>query len=140
LNLYRYVHNNPVLYSDPTGLTTYQGFNASDQAQLAAAVQTVKDKLRSNCSSSSCAGAEKDKLLNALENATFVYNTKLGGIDCGKVTPLDYIKHKAEISPDAFGPGCCYQGDSSNALPSTVLHETFHLIHISFLMNLVHTD
>ena len=130
LNLYRYVRDNPILYSDPTGLTTYRGFTAADQAQLEAAVQKVKDKLNS-CSSASpsCAGAEKGKLLNALENATFVFNQKLKGIDCGRVYPLDYIKHRAQIGPDAFGPGCCYQGPSSNALPSTVLHEAYHLVH-----------
>jgi RHS repeat-associated protein len=125
LNLYRYVHNNPVLLSDPTGLTSYQGFNPTDLAQMQAAVQKIKDKLNSGCSS--CAGPEKNKLLNALENATFVFNSKLKG--CGYVGPIDYFKHRAQISPDAFGAGCCYLGDSSNALPSTVLHETFHLIH-----------
>jgi RHS repeat-associated protein len=125
LNLYRYVHNNPALYSDPTGLTSYQGFNPTDLAQMQAAVQKVKDKLNSGCSS--CAGPEKNKLLNALENATFVFNSKLKG--CGYVGPIDYLKHRAQISPAAFGAGCCYLGDSSNALPSTVLHETFHLIH-----------
>lgn len=127
LHLYRYVHNNSALFSDPTGFTSYEGFTATDLALMQAAVQKVKDKLNSDCPS--CAGPEKNKLLNALENARFVYNPKLKGKDCGYVGPIDYLKHRAQISPDAFGAGCCYQGDSANALPSTVLHETFHLTH-----------
>jgi hypothetical protein len=123
LKLYRYVHNNSVLHSDPTGLTSYHGFSPADQVQLEAAVQKVKDKLKEDCPS--CAGPEKNKLLNALENTTFVFSPKRKDIDCGKGGPVDHIKHRAEIGPDAFGsPKCCYMGDPSNALPATVLHET----------------
>jgi hypothetical protein len=91
------------------------------------AVQTVKDKLKSDCGGPSCAGKNAGKLLNALERATFVFNPKLADKEgCGHVGFWDRLKHKAEIGPDAFGGGkCCYQGPSSNPLPSTVLHKTF---------------
>ena len=128
LNFYRYVWNDPSSYSDPSGLTTYKNFLAPDQVRMQHAVQQVLDKLNSNCPS--CAGPDADKLRNALQTATFVYRRKLAGKECGRVGPIDYLKHQAEISPDAFGPGCCYQGPSDDALASTILHETFHLTHI----------
>jgi uncharacterized protein RhaS with RHS repeats len=83
-DFYLYVRNNTVLYSDPTGLTSYQGFSPTDLVNIQQAVQTVKDKLKSGCGGPSCAGKNAGKLLNALEGATFVFNPKLAGKECGQ--------------------------------------------------------
>lgn len=129
-DFYVYARNNPVLYSDPTGLTTYVGFSGEDLLDMILAAQRVEQTLKSNnCSGSSCAGPDAGKLLNALEGATFVFSAKSKG--CGSVGPFDWLRHRVVIGSAAFGsPGCCYKGSPLNALPSTVLHETFHLRHV----------
>jgi len=129
IDFYVYVRNNPVLYFDPTGLTTYVGFSGEDLLDMILAVERVEQTLKGkNCGGQSCAGPDAGKLLNALEGATFVFNPK--STDCGSVGPSDWVRHRIVIGPTAFGIGCCYKGSPLNALPSTLLHETFHLLHI----------
>jgi RHS repeat-associated protein len=125
INFYRYVRKNPLLFSDPTGLTGYQGFPADKLALMQLAVQAVKDRVNSNCPS--CAGIDKAGILAYLDRATFVYNANFNG--CGNSNGLKWFSNKIEISDHAFGAECCFNGPSSNALPSTLLHEVFHLIY-----------
>ena len=87
INFYRYAHNGPIDNSDPTGLTTYQGFPADKELDLRNAVNEALKKLRDTCpSGNSCAGADGPKLANLIEIATFVYQPKLK--DCGQTGPL----------------------------------------------------
>jgi hypothetical protein len=112
VNLYRYTRNNPLNYSDPTVLTSYQGFTAAQVVDLQAAVEQIKKKLK-DCSN--CAGEKRDRLLHALEEATFIYDPKLS--DCGAVNPKDWVKRSAELGPHTFDGRCyCYNGPSANSL------------------------
>jgi len=126
VDFYRYVHNNPIDYTDATGFTTYKGFSADLQAQLMNAVDEALRKLRDTCSTGhSCAGADGQKIANIIENATFVYQPK--SKRCGHTGPVSFLRlrHTFGLGPAAFGPGCC-------SLASTLVHEVVHgLTHIS---------
>ena len=60
VNFYRYVHNDPVDSTDPTGFTTYKGFPADREVQMRNAVAEALAKLTSsggcNGSNPPCAG------------------------------------------------------------------------------------
>jgi len=126
VNFYRYVHNNPIDNSDPTGLTTYKGFPADKEADLRNAVNDALKKLRDTCSTGhSCAGADGQKIANTIENATFVYQPK--SKLCGHTGPVTFLqlRHTFGLGPAAFGPSCC-------SLASTLVHEVVHgMTHLS---------
>jgi RHS repeat-associated protein len=128
VNFYRYVHNDPVDNTDPTGFTTYKGFPADLEVQIRKAVDEALAKLTpspgggcggSNPPTPPCAGADGPKLANLIQNATFVYqpNSK----NCGQTGPASVLgfRHVFGIGPLAFGPRCC-------SLASTLVHEAVH--------------
>ena len=128
IDFYVYGSNSPVEYSDPTGFTNYEGFSGGDLAQLQAAVERVKERLK-KCDN--CAGSETPKILHNLETATFVYDTQMK--DCGGAANgvHDWIHHIVRLGPYTFNGRCyCVKGPAENSLASTVLHETFHLGHV----------
>jgi hypothetical protein len=105
VNFYRYVHNDPIDNSDPTGLTTYKGFPADKEADLRNAVNDALKKLRDTCSTGqSCAGKDGQKIANTIENATFVYQSK--SKLCGHTGPVTFLqlRHTFGLGPAAFGP------------------------------------
>jgi len=128
VNFYRYVRNDPVDNTDPTGFTTYKGFPADKEAQMKNAVAEALSKLTpppgggcggSNPPTPPCAGADGPKLANLIQNATFVYqpNSK----NCGQTGPASVLgfRHVFGVGPAAFGPSCC-------SLASTLVHEAVH--------------
>ena len=124
-NFYRYVHNDPVDNTDPTGFTTYKGFPADEEVLLRNAVNEAIKRLQETCDGRSCAGADGPKLVNVIENATFVYQPK--SKLCGHTGPVTFLRlrHTFGLGPAAFGPECC-------SLASTLVHEAVHgLTHIS---------
>jgi len=122
LNFYAYASNGPLVNSDPTGLTSYQNFSATDQVAMINAVEEIKNKLK-ECPN--CAGDRAGKILQALESATFVYDKTIvvkGKRKCGLTGGPDKVLHNiAHISGDAFDPSMCCP------LPAVVFHETVHL-------------
>ena len=128
VNFYRYVRNDPVDNTDPTGFTTYKGFPADKEAQMKNAVAEALAKLTpppgggcggSNPPTPPCAGADGPKLANLIQNATFVYQPNSN--NCGQTGPASVLgfRHVFGIGPLAFGPRCC-------SLASTLVHEAVH--------------
>jgi RHS repeat-associated protein len=126
VDFYRYVRNDPVDSTDPTGFTTFKGFTADQEVQLRNAVDEALKKLRDTCTTGhSCAGADAPKIINYLENGTFVLNNKASW--CGHTGPISYLqwRHTFSLGLSAFQKICC-------SLASTMVHEVVHgLSHIS---------
>jgi len=117
-NYYRYVGNNGLNLTDPTGLYQLKGFPGALDAMMRAAINDALQTLRQSC----CAGPSGRKIADAIESATFVY--KPGKKDCGGVGPASYhlrLRHEIGIGPAAFLPWVCCR------LASTVAHEAVHL-------------
>jgi RHS repeat-associated protein len=117
-NLYLYVNNRPIVFSDPFGLYKLIGFPSDKENQMRQAIQDAEITLHNNpC----CTGSlDARKIRAALAAATFVYKADLKW--CGYINPLDHVRHHIQIGLKAFDPagGCC-------KLESTLAHEASHL-------------
>jgi RHS repeat-associated protein len=117
VDFYRYVRNNPANNIDPYGLTAYKGFPADKEVQMRNAVNEAIARLENTCPS--CAGKDGPKLIDIIQNATFVFQVKSSA--CGQTGPLSFtgLRHRFGIGPLAFGSRCC-------SLASTIVHEASH--------------
>ncbi len=123
VDMYVYVHNNPVNFNDPFGLYTLKGnFPPGYAQQLSNAIDETIKKLRDTCSNGGCAGPEGPKIADALSGATFVYHPK--SKLCGDVGPFSVLRlhHVIAMGPAAFDPG-----SGCGPLTCTVAHEGVHL-------------
>ena len=124
-NLYAYAGASPTSYSDPLGLTSYEGFDPDDEAVLKQGVEEAKRRL-SDC----CAGAAGSQhLLQLLEKAKFVADDSLLSgrffTSCGKVTFWGFLTNTIKIDPRALtDPGYSQQCSAPGGL---VVHEVTHL-------------
>lgn len=85
------------------------------------AVNAAIDKLKpKDCGGKSCAGNDGPKLINILQNATFVYQPK--SKYCGNTGAASALglRHTFGIGPGAFQPNLCCK------LESTIVHEAVH--------------
>jgi RHS repeat-associated protein len=118
MNLYTYVVNSPVAFRDPTGLYQLVGFPPDKAAQMDSAINSAIQTLGRKRPCSGCAGPAGDKIINALQSATYVY--KPDEDDCGSVPPHVWgVHHQINVAGRAFDPICC-------ALASTLAHEASH--------------
>lgn len=129
-NFYRYVRNNSVNLTDPTGLYTLQGFSEAQAAEMSNAMGELWSKLEENpC----CVDPKlRDRLLKLLQpgnygsGVTFVYQETLpadpGGVTCAQVSSgWAFLTNTVIISKAALDGTCrC-------PLPGTLMHETTHL-------------
>jgi RHS repeat-associated protein len=120
LDMYIYVGNNPTAYDDPFGLYELKGFTPAQQVLMIDAINEALAKLRTGCPN--CGGQDGLKVANAIEGATFIYNSKMSPKACAETGPLSFLRlrHVVSIGPLAFEGLCC-------TLPSVVAHEAVHL-------------
>ncbi len=129
-NFYRYVRNNAVDLTDPTGLYTLQGFPPAQAAQMSIAIGQLAAKMKANpcCIDPKTA----NRILNLLQpfnygsGVTFVYKQTFpsspGYTTCADVSnPWAFLTNTVEISQAALDGTC------GCPLPGTILHETTHL-------------
>ena len=139
LNFYRYVRNQPVNLSDPTGLYSLQGFSPQAAAQMSIAIGQLAAKLRQNpC----CIDPKmRDRILDLLQpfgsgGTTFVYRQNLPSagpnwVTCAQVGVWDFLTNKVEVSQAALDGTCpC-------SLAGTILHEMTHQTWKNFWNNSV---
>jgi RHS repeat-associated protein len=129
-NFYRYVRNNSVNLTDPTGLYSLQGFSPTQAAQMSTAIGQLAAKLKANpC----CVDPKlRDRLLNLLQpgnygsGVTFVYKETLpadpGYVTCAQVSNgWAFLTNTVTISKAALDGTC------SCPLAGNLMHETIHL-------------
>ena len=129
-NFYRYVRNNAVNLTDPTGLYELKGFSPVDAAQMTIAIGQLWAKLKA---SPCCIDPKlRDRILNLLQpgnygsGVTFVYHDTLpsdpGFVTCAQVSnPFTFLTNRVEVSKAALN-GQCACGP-----PGIILHEVTHL-------------
>jgi RHS repeat-associated protein len=125
-NPYVYVGNSPATYTDPYGLVKMKGFPPDKQQQVDAAIDEVRKKLAEEpC----CAGKWKDKILNAMEKAKYIYKPSVkesDSTDCGwsvfppRPFPV-FLMRRIYIPDNAFDPRRC------DKLACTIIHEATHI-------------
>ena len=122
-NLYVYVSDDPLMWTDPLGLYRLCGFSPPQAALMESAIAEAKQTL----STTRCAGAWTGSLLSELDAATYVYDPHMTDTHCGEMGFSDFLHRRVKIGPRAF-VGCC-------KLPATVLHEVSHLLLFTDLEN-----
>jgi RHS repeat-associated protein len=125
-NLYMYVHNSPIGSHDPTGLYKLSGFPPGLAQQMRDAINSAINKLGNGkgCGDG-CAGPLGPKIVQALQDATFVYVPNLKtqdgtGESCGNSRPNN--SKTIHVGSAAFSPQKCCR------LDSTLAHEATHKI------------
>jgi hypothetical protein len=118
--LFLYTRNNPINFADPTGLYRLVGFSPGDAQQMRDAIKSAKEKLGGSCNG--CAGPWGPKIIQSIDQATFVYvenlRTTLGLRACGIASPLN--TKTIRIGSGAFNPKkCC-------SLDAILAHEAMH--------------
>lgn len=118
-NVYLYVGSSPIDSRDPTGFYKLKGFPPEKMAQMDSAINNAIETLKGKRFCSSCAGAAGPKIINALQNATYVYDPD-DVDDCG-TNPWHVwgFHHHINVTEAAFKPICC-------SLASTLAHEASH--------------
>jgi RHS repeat-associated protein len=120
---YAYTRNDPINFSDPTGLYRLIGFPAGKAQQMRDAINSAINTLGKTCSG--CAGPNGPKIAQTLQNATFVYVRNLKSLharfeECANARPINTkIIH---VGSAAFDPNKCCRLDSSLA------HEATHKV------------
>lgn len=118
-DLYVYVGSSPIGSRDPTGYYKLKGFSPQQQTQMQNAINEVIEKLNGGkCASSSCAGPDAPKIINAMQKATFVYKPDLK--DCAQTWPLHSLLHHIDVGGKTLDGKCC-------SVASTLAHEAYHL-------------
>jgi RHS repeat-associated protein len=118
-DLYVYVGSSPIGSRDPTGYYKLKGFSPQQQTQMQNAINEVIEKLNGGkCASSSCAGPDAPKVINAMQKATFVYKPDLK--DCAQTWPLHSLLHHIDVGGKTLDGKCC-------SVASTLAHEAYHL-------------
>ena len=133
INYYRYVRNNGVNLSDPTGLYQLEGFPPADAAQMTIAIGELWAKLKATpC----CINPQlRDKVLKLLQpgssdsGVTFVYKEKLPQGRCARVGNGGYSTLSAFLTNTVQISGAQVNGTHGCWCPlaGTILHEIVHL-------------
>jgi hypothetical protein len=131
VNLYLYVGNSPIDSRDPTGFYKLKGFPPEKIGDMDKAINDAINRLKADCPS--CAGPDGPKIVNKIQNATFVF--KPDWKKCGQVGPLTFLRlrDRIGIGPNAWNCGC--------PLASVIAHESMHaLTHLQGKANQIERD
>jgi hypothetical protein len=121
VNTYAYVEDDPLLLSDPLGLSSYFGFPPDKEALVKAAVEEAK--VRDCKGNTSCFNDNgRDKIIRLLEHTDYIYRPNATAY-CGSSNAVGHpLANATLISGVAFSwIACC-------DLASTLAHEANHLV------------
>jgi uncharacterized protein RhaS with RHS repeats len=101
VNTYAYVEDNPLLLSDPLGLSSYFGFPPDKEALMKAAVDEAKAKVRDCKGNTSCFNDNgRERIIRILEYTDYIYRPNATAY-CGSSNAVGHPLANATLTSGA---------------------------------------